>query len=332
MLMHPRTRPQTSQKREKLMNRSWVSVASWFMFTSFHLATSECLKSTCGSSVYGFSKSKVLVQYEKGWKFDVFQCAAKKCKGHGTVHWYLDSKDRTATSNLKTHALKCFGTDAVNAAANNTQSHGRDGTIFTAFAHPGQQYHTMLSLRRKMSKIIMLSTCFSSWHDFVSAQIARWCTESNWPLKIVTDWAFAVLMKSGHFGTTIPSPMTVSWDIKSAFERCREHIDHILKACLGSQVLFCYLHSTIGTFGSCSLQYWCLDFSKPQGFRCLDCPSSPWGTCSMFPPQHCWSSWGSSSTVAFLSGNLPVTTSLILGRHLQESFSECSLRMGSTTR
>ena len=37
------------------------------------------------------------------------------------------------------HAVKCFGADAVNAAANNTQSHGRDGTIFAAFAHPGQQ-------------------------------------------------------------------------------------------------------------------------------------------------------------------------------------------------
>ena len=138
MSMHPRTRPQTSQKREKLMNRSLVSVASWFMFTSFHLATSERLKSTWHSSVYGFFKSKVLVQYKKSWKFHVFQCAAKKCKGHGSVHRYLDSKDCAATSNLKTHALKCFGTDAVNTAANNTQSHGRDGTIFAAFARPGQ--------------------------------------------------------------------------------------------------------------------------------------------------------------------------------------------------
>ena len=161
---------------------------------------------------------------------------------------------------------------------------------------------------------------------------ARWCAESNQPLKIVTDQAFAVLMKLGRPGTMILSPMTVSWDINSAFERCHECIDHILKACLHSQVLFCYLHSTIGTFGSCSLRYWCLDFSKPQGFCHLDCSSSPWGTCSMFPPQHCWSSWGSSSTVAFLSGNLPVTTSLIPGRRLQESFTECSLCMGSTTR
>ena len=193
-------------------------------------------------------------------------------------------------------------------------------------------YLIVLSLWRKISKIIMLSTCFSSWHNFESAQIARWWAESNWPLKTVTNRAFAILMKSGCPGTTMPSPMMVSRDINSAFEGCCEHIDHILKACLRSWVLFCYLHSTIGTFGSCSLRYRCWDFSKPQGFCCLDCPSSPWGACSMFPPQHCWSSWGSSSTIAFLSGNLPVTTSLILGRCLQESFTKCSLCVGWTTR
>lgn len=100
---------------------------------------SERLKSTWRSSVYGFFKSKVLIQYENGRKFHLFQCAAKKCKGHGSVRRYLDSQDRAATSNLKTHAVKCFGADAVNAAANNTQSRGRDGTIFAAFARPGQQ-------------------------------------------------------------------------------------------------------------------------------------------------------------------------------------------------
>ena len=138
MLMHPRTRTQTSKKKEKLTNRSLVSFSVWFMLTSFHLATPECLKSTWHSSVYGFFKSKVLVQYKKGLNFHLFQCAAKKCKGHGSVHWYLNSQDRAATSNLKMHALKCFGADAINAAANNTQSCGCNGTIFATFAHPGQ--------------------------------------------------------------------------------------------------------------------------------------------------------------------------------------------------
>ena len=136
--MHPRTRTQTSEKKEKLTNRSLVSLPVRVPLTSFHTTTSERLKSTWRSSVYGFFKTKVLVQYEKGRKFHLFQCAAKKCKGHGSVRRYLDSQDRAATSNLKTHAVKCFGADAVNAAANNTKPHGRDGSIFATFARPGQ--------------------------------------------------------------------------------------------------------------------------------------------------------------------------------------------------
>jgi hypothetical protein len=99
------------------------------------------------------------------------------------------------------------------------------------------QYPIALSLRRKVGKIIILLTCFNHFssltgHNFESAQIARWCAESNQPLKIVKDRAFAVLMKAGRPGTTIPSPMTVSQDIDTAFERCCECIDQILKVCL----------------------------------------------------------------------------------------------------
>ena len=65
--------------------------------------------------------------------------------------------------------------------------------------------------------------------------------ESNRPLKIVTDRAFAVLMKAGRPGTTIPSPMTVSRDINSAFERCRERVDQILKVSSRSRVFFIWL-------------------------------------------------------------------------------------------
>jgi hypothetical protein len=43
------------------------------------------------------------------------------------------------TSNLKSHAVKCFGFDAVEAAANGTKVHAHDGSIFAAFAHAGQQ-------------------------------------------------------------------------------------------------------------------------------------------------------------------------------------------------
>ena len=97
------------------------------------------LKTTWRSSVYGFFKSDVEIGHEKDCKFHLFRCAAKKCKGSGVVRRYLDSKDRAGTSNLRAHAIKCFGLDVVDAVANKTKTGPRDGSIFAAFARPGQQ-------------------------------------------------------------------------------------------------------------------------------------------------------------------------------------------------
>ncbi|KAI0289430.1 hypothetical protein BC826DRAFT_890805, partial [Russula brevipes] len=104
----------------------------------------ERLKTSWRSSVYGFFKPDVEIGSESGRKFHLFRCASKMCKGSGSVRRYLDSKDRAATSNLKSHATRCFGIDAVNAAANSTSAADRrNGSIFAAFSHPGQQSVTV---------------------------------------------------------------------------------------------------------------------------------------------------------------------------------------------
>lgn len=99
----------------------------------------ERLQKHWRSAVYGFFKATVDIGYEDGHKFHQFQCAASKCKGNGKVRHYQDSKDCAATSNLKSHAIKCFGQDAVEAAFNKTDPPSQDGSIFAAFAHQGQQ-------------------------------------------------------------------------------------------------------------------------------------------------------------------------------------------------
>ena len=82
----------------------------------------------------------ILIGYDTGWKYHFFKCVAKKCKGkgHKDIHCYQDSKDCTATSNLKSHTIKCFGEDAVHTVFENTQSGAHDGSIFVAFAYQGQ--------------------------------------------------------------------------------------------------------------------------------------------------------------------------------------------------
>jgi hypothetical protein len=66
---------------------------------------------------------------------------SKKCKSKGQkgICCYQDSKDRATTSNLKNHAIKCFGHDAIDAAFENRHSAGRDGSMFAAFARQDQQ-------------------------------------------------------------------------------------------------------------------------------------------------------------------------------------------------
>jgi hypothetical protein len=76
-----------------------------------------------------------------GHKYHFFHCTAKKCQGmkgvHGVQHFH-NSKDCAATSNLKSHAIKCFRQGAVDVAFNNTQPKTCDASIFAVFACQGQ--------------------------------------------------------------------------------------------------------------------------------------------------------------------------------------------------
>ncbi|KAF8226563.1 hypothetical protein L208DRAFT_1301300, partial [Tricholoma matsutake] len=94
------------------------------------------------SAAYGFFKPDVKVGYDSKHKYHLFSCAAKKCKGLKGVHgiWrFQDLKDCAATSNLKSHLIKCFGQEAVNAVFNGTHPKAQDTSIFAAFARQGQQ-------------------------------------------------------------------------------------------------------------------------------------------------------------------------------------------------
>jgi hypothetical protein len=93
------------------------------------------------SPVCAFFHAEVSVGHDEGRKYHFFKCASGKCKGKGQkgVCRYLDSKDRAAMSNLKSHAVMCFGQDLVESAFEKPQPRGRDGSIFTVFAHQGQQ-------------------------------------------------------------------------------------------------------------------------------------------------------------------------------------------------
>jgi hypothetical protein len=62
-----------------------------------------------------------------------------------------------------------------------------------------------------------------------SAEIVRWVSESMRPFSIVKDRGFQSLMKTGRPEYYIPSPETVSRDVKKVFVCCRERIAKMLQ-------------------------------------------------------------------------------------------------------
>jgi hypothetical protein len=55
-----------------------------------------------------------------------------------------------------------------------------------------------------------------------------------WPFSIVTDHGFLKLMKTGRPDIYIPSPDTLSRDVKTVFVQCRQRMSTMLKEYKGS--------------------------------------------------------------------------------------------------
>lgn len=100
----------------------------------------DALKKTWRSPIYSFFKADVQVEYHAGRLCHFFVCAARRCKTSiGGVRRFQDSKDKSSTANLKQHAIRCFGEDAVKNAAQPQDPSTRNGSIFSSFARQGQQ-------------------------------------------------------------------------------------------------------------------------------------------------------------------------------------------------
>ncbi len=61
------------------------------------------------------------------------------------------------------------------------------------------------------------------------AEIVRWVSESKRPFKIVKDCGFQKLMKTGRPEYHIPSPETVSRDVKKVFLHVRKRMAKMLQ-------------------------------------------------------------------------------------------------------
>jgi hypothetical protein len=61
------------------------------------------------------------------------------------------------------------------------------------------------------------------------AEIVRWVSENARPFSIVNDRGFKTLMKTGRPEYYLPSPTTVSRDVRLVFARSRQRIASLLR-------------------------------------------------------------------------------------------------------
>ncbi|KAL1759027.1 hypothetical protein FB107DRAFT_205984 [Schizophyllum commune] len=142
-----------------------------------------------------------------------FSCYNRGCKHK--VRRYLDTGDRSSTSNLMRHAVSCWGTDAVKAA----QGHGTAKAARDAVTTPSKRDGDIaLAFERKGKGKIMYST-----RQHTKTKV------SFQPFAIVEDDGFKGLMKTGRPEIYLPSQATVSRDVKRVFLRSRKRIAKFLQ-------------------------------------------------------------------------------------------------------
>ncbi|KAF8121861.1 hypothetical protein EV363DRAFT_1146113, partial [Boletus edulis] len=150
------------------------------------------------SPVYAFFDPIPAIREINGRRVHEFTCSARGCKVK--VRRYLDTLDARSTSNMRKHVKGCWGTDALEAADSakdmdeaRTKIAGsilRDGSITAAFERKG---------KGKISYSHRQHTRFQS------------------------------LMKTGRPEYYLPSPATVSHDVKLVFVRTRQRIAKMLR-------------------------------------------------------------------------------------------------------
>ncbi|KAI0079329.1 hypothetical protein K474DRAFT_1568550, partial [Panus rudis PR-1116 ss-1] len=181
------------------------------------------LKKQWTAPIYAFFKPEVDIVEKGGRRAHRFHCFNRGCKA--SIVRYLDKNDARSTSNLHKHARKCWGDATVQAAretANATLARegleklarNSDGSITAAFERTGK------------GKVTYSTTQFTRTET--RAEIVRWVAENKRPFDVVKDRGFLRLMKTGRPEYWIPSPTTVSRDVKNVFVNVRRRIAKML--------------------------------------------------------------------------------------------------------
>jgi hypothetical protein len=184
--------------------------------------SAEQLSKKWTSPIYAFYKAIPQIETVDGRRCHVFECAGKTCKY--LCRRYLDKSDANSTGNLWKHVKVCWGEEALKAAealANVEEARDKvvkslnqSGSITAVFERVGKGQVTYSNRQHTRTE--------------TRTEIVRWVSESLRPFRIVCDRGFQCLMKTGRPGYYLPSPSTVSRDVKVVFAKTWKRIAKLL--------------------------------------------------------------------------------------------------------
>ena len=180
------------------------------------------MKDKWDSTIYAFYEPNPTVEYVNGRRAHSFKCCATRCKQR--IHRYLDTKDHSSTSNMRRHAVRCWGQEAVDAARKEKNADEAREKIVKSILESGS---ITAHFERKKGKV----TFSHRQHTRAETrtEIVKWVCESLRPYRIVSDPGFEMLMKTGRPAYYLPSPSTVARDVKFVFHKTRARIAKMLQ-------------------------------------------------------------------------------------------------------
>ena len=187
------------------------------------LATTEQLSKRWTSPIYVFFEPMPDIGYVAGHRYHAFQCAGKNCNFESRR--FLDKGDVNSTGNMHRHVKRCWGEEALKAAeaAENigkarvmvVEALNETRSISAAFECKGKGVVTYSNRQHTRAE--------------TRIELVRWVSKSLRPFSIVKDEGFQCLMETGRPGYYIPSPKTVSRDVKQAFTKTHVWIAKLLR-------------------------------------------------------------------------------------------------------
>lgn len=129
-----------------------------------------------------------------------------------------------STGNLRKHAKIFWSAEVVVSADKARNASNVCATTIKGVLDP--QSIMAVFERKGKGKVV-----FSHWQHTktkLKAKIVCWVAESKRPFNIVSDQSFQSLMKTGRLEYYIPSPSTVSQDVKKVFANAQKHIAKML--------------------------------------------------------------------------------------------------------